>query len=252
MKIRAAIIDDEPFARERVRRMLAADAEIEIVGEAGDGAEAVRLIKEKSPALIFLDVQMPGGDGFDVLAQLAPAETPVVIFLTAFDRYAVKAFEAAALDYLLKPFDEERFQKAVARAKAQLQNAPEEKIETEESSAVFRSDDGFLERVLVKKGGRVYFFNTDEIERIEAYGNYVRLHLEKATHLLRETISSLETKLDPKKFVRVHRSEIVNLARIRETETLFGGRTEITLAGGAKIVTSRRYNDKLAKLLKRT
>lgn len=246
-KIRAAIIDDEPFARERVRRMLADDEQIEIVGEAGDGIEAVSLIKEKSPALVFLDVQMPGKDGFEVLAQFAPEEMPVVIFLTAFDRYAVKAFEAAALDYLLKRFDEERLRKAVDRAKTQMQNQNET-----EQSVLFKTGDGFLERVLVKKGGRVFFFKTDEIEWIEAYGNYVRLHFEEATHLLRETISSLEAQFDSNKFVRVHRSGLVNVERIRETESLFGGRAKIILGSGAEIIVSRRCNRKLAKLFEKS
>jgi two-component system LytT family response regulator len=251
MKIRAAIIDDEPFARERVRRLLARDAEIEIVGEAGDGIEAVRLIKEKAPALVFLDVQMPGRDGLEVLAALAPEETPVVIFLTAFDRYAVKAFEAAALDYLLKPFDEDRLEKAVARAKSQLQKTDAAPPDETETSEIFHSAEGCLERVLVKKGGRVYFFKTDEIEWIEAYGNYVRLHFEAATHLLRETISAMETRLDPEKFVRVHRSVLVNRERIREIETLFGGRARIVLESGAELVASRRFNRNLSKILGR-
>ncbi|HEX8246737.1 MAG TPA: LytTR family DNA-binding domain-containing protein [Pyrinomonadaceae bacterium] len=251
-KIRAAIIDDEPFARERVRRLLADDAEMEIVGEAGDGIEAVSLIKEKLPALVFLDVQMPGKDGFEVLAELAPEETPVVVFLTAFDRYAVKAFEAAALDYLLKPFDEERLKKAVARAKAQIQTAAAEQNQTEETGEFFKAGTGYLERVLVKKGGRVYFFKTGEIEWIEAYGNYVRLHFEKATYLLRETISSLELQLDPSKFARVHRSGSVNLERIREMQAVFGGRAKIILASGAEIIASRRYYRKLSKLFEKS
>ena len=251
-KIRAAIIDDEPFARERVRRLLAGDAEIEIVGEAGDGIEAVKMIREKSPALIFLDVQMPGKDGFEVLAELAPEETPVVIFLTAFDRYAVKAFETAALDYLLKPFDEERLEKAVVRAKAILLQPITTPPSQPEAGEVPPSDGEYLERVLVKKGGRVYFFKTGEIEWIEAYGNYVRLHFEAATYLLRETISGLETRLDPQKFVRVHRSGLVNVERIREIETLFGGRARITLQGGAELETSRRFNRKLQETLEKT
>jgi two-component system LytT family response regulator len=248
-KIRAAIIDDEPFARERVRRLLSDDAEIEIVGEAGDGLEAVRLIKEKSPALVFLDVQMPGKDGFEVLGELSPEDMPVVIFLTAFDRYAVKAFETAALDYLLKPFDEERLKKAVARAKGQLRKSSSaDEPEQPETGEFFQSDDGYLDRVLVKKGGRVFFFKTDEIEWIEAYGNYVRLHFESATHLLRETISGLENRLDPQKFVRVHRSGLVNVESIREIEALFGARAKITLTSGAQLVASRRFNRNLAKL----
>ena len=247
-KIRAVIIDDEPFARERVRRLLADDAEIEIVCEAGDGIEAVKVIKEKSPDLIFLDVQMPGKDGFEVLASLGAEETPVVIFLTAYDRYAVKAFEAAALDYLLKPFDEERLEKAVARAKTALQkpSAESDQIETGEMLA---SEGEYLDRVLVKKGGRVFFFKTDEIEWVEAYGNYVRLHFENATYLLRETLSGLETRLDPQKFVRVHRSGLVNVELIREIETLSGGRARIILKSGAELETSRRLNRQLSRML---
>ncbi|HEY8562193.1 MAG TPA: response regulator [Pyrinomonadaceae bacterium] len=244
-KIRTLIIDDEPFSRERVRRLLTGDAEIEILGEAGDGIEAVRLIKDKSPALVFLDVQMPGRDGFEVLAELAPEETPVVIFLTAYDRYAVKAFETAALDYLLKPFDEERFEKAVARAKSILLKPSASAAGQPGESEILPPDGEYLGRVLVKKSGRVYFFNADEIEWVEAYGNYVRLHFETATYLLRETISGLETRLDPQKFVRVHRSGLVNVARIREIETLFGGRARLTLQSGAELETSRRFNRKL-------
>lgn len=253
-KITAAIVDDEPFARERVRRLLSGDERIEIVGEAGDGLEAVRLIEEKAPALLFLDVQMPGRDGFEVLAEIDPARMPIVIFLTAFDRYAVKAFEAAALDYLLKPFDEERFRKSVARAVAHLERAGEESAvpengETGETSELFRSETGFLERVLVKKGGRVYFLKTAEIEWIEAYGNYVRLHFDNQTHLLRDTISRLETELDPQKFARVHRSVLVNLERIAEIESVGGGRAVIRLRSGAKIAVSRRFNRQLARRL---
>jgi len=249
-KIRAAIIDDEPFARERVRRLLADDPEIEIVGEAGDGLEAVKIIREEAPALVFLDVQMPGKDGFEVLSSLTPEETPVVIFLTAFDRYAVKAFETAALDYLLKPFDEERFEKAVARAKSHLRkDAAAPTPDEPEAGGMFQSEEGFLERVMVKKGGRVFFFKTSEIEWIEAYGNYVRLHFEAATHLLRETISAMETRLDAQKFVRVHRSGLVNVERIREIEPLFGGRAEIILESGAKLVASRRFYRNLTKMI---
>jgi two-component system LytT family response regulator len=245
-KIRAAIIDDEPFARERVLRMLADEAEIEVVGQAGDGIEAVSMIKAIRPELIFLDVQMPCKDGFEVLAELAPEETPVVIFLTAFDRFAVKAFETAALDYLLKPFDEERLQKALGRAKTQLQNQSEPV-----AGQIFKGGQGRLERVMIKKGGRVFFFKTDEIEWIEANGNYVRLHFENSTHLLRDTMASHETDLDPQKFLRVHRSGLINLERIREMAPLFGGRAKIILAGGAEITASRRYYRKLTNLLEK-
>lgn len=257
-KICAAIVDDEPFARERVRRMLAEDEEIEIVGEAGDGAEAVRLIREKSPDLVFLDVQMPGAGGFDALTELTPEETPIIIFITAYDSYAVRAFEAAALDYILKPFDEERLKKAVDRAKAQLQQqraAESNQTKDEQSETAigeaFSLADGYLKRVLVKKGGRVFFFKTDEIEWIEAYGNYVRLHFQDGTYLLRETITNLEIKLDPKKFGRIHRSGLVNLTRIREMQSIFGGRAKLVLANGTQLTVSRRSYQKLSKFFHR-
>lgn len=259
-RIRAVIVDDEPFARERVRRLLAEDGDVEIIGEAGDGAEAIEVIRVKKPDLIFLDVQMPGKNGFDALAELTEEETPIVIFLTAYDSYAVRAFESAALDYVLKPFDAERFQKAVNRAKAVLRqqvfaDSNQKIVETDagkvEAGEAFGFAGGFLERVMVKKGERVFFFKTDEIERIEAYGNYVRLHFEKATYLLRETITNLEAQLNPKKFARVHRSGLVNLDRIREMQPVFGGRAKLVLASGAHLTTSRRYNQKLSKLFDR-
>jgi two-component system LytT family response regulator len=170
---------------------------------------------------------------------------PIVIFLTA--------FEAAALDYLLKPFDEERLQKAVARTKAQIQIPPLTSPEQppEETGEFFKDGAGFLKRVLVKKGGRVYFFKTTEIEWIEAYGNYVRLHFEKTTYLLRETISSLETQLDPKKFARPP-FRLVNLERIDQLQPVFGGRAKIILASGAEIIVSRRYYRKLSKLFEKS
>lgn len=256
-KIRAAIVDDEPFARERVRRLLAQDNDVEIVGEAANGAEVVRLVREGKPNLMFLDVQMPGANGFDALAELAPEETPIVIFLTAFDSYAVRAFESAALDYILKPFDEERFRKSLNRAKTQLRRETEIAAKDGDPPApavseAFGVKDGFLERVLVKRGGRVYFFKTDEIEWIEAYGNYVRLHFENATYLLRETIINFETKLDPQKFVRVHRSGLVNLERVREMQPIFGGRAKLILASGGELTASRRYNRKLSKLFEKS
>lgn len=258
-KIRVLVVDDEPFARERVRRLLSNEPDVEIVGEAGDGASAISEIKKTKPDLLFLDVQMPGKNGFEVLENLQPEETPVVIFLTAFDQYAVRAFESAALDYLLKPFDEERFQKSVERARKQLERPAAEAAENFNSPKLeeargepFGTKDGFLERVLVKKGGRVFFFKADEIEWVEAYGNYVRLHFAAATYLLRETISNLETRLDPQKFVRVHRSGLVNLEKIRELQPVFGGRARLLLSGGAELSVSRRYNRKLSKMLERT
>src|SRR5215210_1211969 len=209
-RLRALIVDDEPFARERVRRLLAADEEIEVVGECADGFAAVRAVGEHAPDLLFLDVQMPGKDGFAVLDEIAAPHAPLVIFLTAYDQYAVRAFEACALDYLLKPFDEERFEKALARAKAQFRRA--EEAGTPEPTVALLGAQGAgrggrpapLERVVVKTGGRVFFLKTCEVDWIEAYGNYVRLHTGQTAYLLREPISSLEAQVDPARFLRIH------------------------------------------------
>lgn len=251
------IVDDEPFARERVRRLLAAEEGIEVVGQASDGFQAVAAIKEQSPDLLFLDVQMPGKDGFSVLDEIPAEQTPVVIFLTAYDTYAVRAFEAAALDYLLKPFDEERFHKAVARARVQLirlarfrngDTEDEAQLAQVAGSEASGSQAKHLERVIIKAGGRVIFRRTDEIDWIEAYGNYVRLHLGRSAYLLRETISNLEAQLDPAKFVRIHRSTLIQVDRVREMQPQLGGQYKVILMDGTSLRLSRRYRRNLPKL----
>lgn len=252
-KIRALIVDDEPFARERVRRLLKEEADVELVGEARDGFEAVAAVHALAPDLLLLDVQMPGKDGFGVLAELDAAQTPVVIFLTAYDQYAVRAFEAAALDYVLKPFDEERFKKAVGRARehvARLKGARDgnaHQARDDEASAGAAPGDQtpYLERLLIRAGGRVLFRRAEEIDWIEAEGNYVRLHVGGAAYLLRETISNLEARLDPARFARIHRSALVQLARIREIKAQPNGQSEVTLADGARLTLSRRYRRRL-------
>jgi two-component system LytT family response regulator len=247
-KIRALIVDDEPFARERVRRLVASEADIEVVGESKNGFEAVSAIRELAPDLLFLDVQMPGRDGFGVLEDLAPEETPVVIFLTAYDQYAVRAFEAAALDYVLKPFDEERFKKAVARARTQLARLKSEvggatatsEVQTEATESLGGAAP-YLDRIIIRSEGRVLFRRADEIDWVEAYGNYVRLHIERAAYLLRETIGNLEARLDPRKFVRIHRSTLVQIDRIREIRPLMTGQSKVVLRDGTQLTLSRRY-----------
>lgn len=258
-KIRALIVDDEPFARERVRRLLGIETDIEIVGEAGDGFQAVEMIKSARPDLLFLDVQMPGRDGFAVLENLQPEETPVVVFLTAFDQYAVRAFETAALDYILKPFDEERFAKALGRARtafAQFSSVRSHgdsrpasgEVETEASSELSNGQK-YLERIIIRLSGRVFFRRVDEIDWIEAEGNYVRLHSGKSAFLMRETIGNLEAELDPAKFARVHRSGIVQIGKIREAAKTLSGSYKLLLENGEQIVMSRRYRRRLPKSL---
>ena len=259
-KTSALIVDDEPVARARVRRLLEEEQDIEVVGESRNGVEALTHIRELAPDLLFLDVQMPGKDGFQVLEDLGAEETPVVIFLTAFDKYAVRAFEAAALDYLLKLFDEERFARAVARARAQLAQLAQLKKESdvegqpgedraEAADALGGEPTRHLERVIIRTGGRVLFRRADEIDWIEAYGNYVRLHIEKAAYLLRETISGLEERLDPQRFARIHRSTLVQVDRISEVRPLINGQWRVTLRDGTQLTMSRRYRRRLPATL---
>lgn len=251
--IRALIVDDESLARERIRDMLAADDEIEILGDCANGQEAIEAIKHHAPDLVFLDVEMPGIDGFAVLETLQPATLPVIIFVTAYDQYAVKAFEVYALDYLLKPFDRERFEKAVRRAKAHIQNEKSEHITQRILSALeeIKTKPVHLERLVIKMNGHVFFVKAEEIDWLEAEGNYVRLHAGKESYLLRDTISALETQLDPKRFVRVHRSAIVNVDRIQELQPWFHGEYRIILREGVQLTLSRSYREKLHELLGR-
>jgi len=252
--IRALIVDDESLARERIRDMLAADSELEILADCSNGQEALEAIKQHSPDLVFLDVEMPGMDGFAVLEALQPATLPVIIFVTAYDQYAVKAFEVYALDYLLKPFDKERFEKALARAKAHIRHEKSEHLTERILSALeeIKTKPVHLERMVIKMNGHVFFVKTEEIDWLEAEGNYVRLHAGKESYLLRDTISALESQLDPKRFVRVHRSAIVNVDRIQELQPWFHGEYRIILREGVQLTLSRSYREKLHELLGRS
>lgn len=251
--LRAIIVDDEPLGRTVIREMLRGDADIEIIGECANGHEAVELINRARPALLFLDVQMPEVDGFEVLsaANSVLDELPLVIFVTAYDQYAVRAFDVHAVDYLLKPFDRERFGKAVQRAKAQLKLAHNDAINErilallEEQKAKTR----YLERLVVKANGRVFFLKTGEVDWIEAAGNYVCLHVRQESYLLRETLSSLEAQLDPQKFPRIHRSQIVNVERIRELQPWSHGEYHVILHDGTQLTLSRSYRECLHELL---
>jgi len=252
--IRALIVDDEPLARERICEMLQSDPEMEVIGECASGQQAVEAIRQDSPDLVFLDVEMPGKDGFAVLEELEPERIPVVVFVTAYDQYAVRAFEVHALDYLLKPFDQERFEKTLRRAKTHLQNEKSENITERILSALeeIKARPVHLERLVIKMNGHVFFVKTEEIDWLEAEGNYVRLHAGKESYLLRDTISALESQLDPKRFVRVHRSAIVNIDRIQELQPWFHGEYRIILREGVQLTLSRSYREKLHDLLGRS
>jgi two-component system LytT family response regulator len=251
VKIRTLIVDDEPLARQRLRALLDGDPDIEVVGECGDGKQAVAEVRRLRPDLLFVDVQMPVLDGFGVLEALAGGAMPVVIFVTAHDRYALKAFEVHALDYLLKPFDRARFAAALARAKTQVQQGlagalDERLLDLLQSLPNHRR---VPERLIVKSGGRVTFVPSADIDWVEAAGNYVRLHVGREDHLLRESMSGLEEKLDPKRFVRIHRSTIVNVERIRELQPVFHGDYVIVLKDGTELPLSRGYRDNLESAL---
>jgi two-component system LytT family response regulator len=250
--IRTLIVDDESLARERIREMLEADPQIEAVGDCANGKEAIEAIAKLKPDLIFLDVEMPGIDGFEVLESLDPASMPVVIFVTAYDQYAVRAFEIYALDYLLKPFDRERFEKSVTRAKEQLLRTSDTMSERILSALEqIKTRPVHLERLVIKMNGHVFFIKAEEIDWLEAEGNYVRLHAGKESYLLRDTITALEAQLDPKQFLRVHRSAIVNVDRIQELQPWFHGEYRIIMGEGVQLTLSRSYREKLHELLGR-
>jgi len=244
------IVDDEPLAREKLQSLLTRDADIEVIGECADGREALSAIQSLSPELVFLDVQMPELDGFGVLAALDPNTLPTIIFVTAYDHYAIKAFDVSALDYLLKPFDRERFEKALGRAKKYLKGPQSGDISTRLLALLENlQHKNYLERLVIKSGGRVFFIKTEEIDHIEAAGKYVRVHLGSEAHLLRETMGALEEQLNPKKFLRIHRSTIVNIDRIKELQPWFNGDYVAILQDGTRLTVSRSYREKLHQLL---
>lgn len=267
MIIRALIVDDEPLARRGIRVRLERTAGIEIAGECEEGDEAVVAIRDLRPDLVFLDVQMPGLDGFGVVEAVAPEKMPVTIFVTAYDEHALRAFDACALDYLLKPIDDERFARAVTRARRQIEQAQASELGRRLARVVAEfgavpgaasTSDGDrkdpvgaipVSRFIVSSGGRLTLVPADEIDWVEAAGNYVSLHVGKATHLLRETMADLEKKLEPDRFVRIHRSTIVNIERVRTLEPYFNREFIVTLHDGTKLKLSRNYRDRLDALL---
>jgi two-component system, LytTR family, response regulator len=250
-KVRVLIVDDEPIAREGVRVQLLKDSNVDIVAECGNGLDAIAAIQEFSPNVVFLDVQMPGMSGFEVLEAVGLANMPAVVFVTAYDKYALQAFDVNAVDYLLKPFDAERFQRAFQRALRSLQKQSVEAINQRLQKLLesLHPNRKYLDRLVVKSGGRIFFLQASEIDWIEAADNYVSLHLGNETHLIRETLGGLEARLNPDEFVRIRHSQIVNVKRIKELHPLFKGEFEIVLHSGAKLTSSRRYRQRLSMLL---
>jgi two-component system LytT family response regulator len=250
-KIRTLIVDDEPLAREGIRMLVERDAEIAVIGECANGQQAISAITEKMPDLLFLDIQMPEISGFEVLEAIGAQALPCVIFVTAYDKYALRAFEVHALDYLLKPFTGERFQSALERAKAQIKSREGEQLNQKLVRLLedIRKDKTYLERLVVKSAGRIFFLNVEEIDWIEAAENYVRLHTGRESHLIHGTMNKLASRLDPAQFLRIHRSTIINVKRIKELQPMFHGEYVVTLRDGTQLNSGRSYRQKLQNLL---
>ena len=250
--IRTLIVDDEPLARDRVRALMADQPDFEVIGEAADGDAAVRAILATQPDLVFLDVHMPKLTGFDVINEVGPDRMPAVVFVTAYDQHAIRAFDVNAIDYLLKPFDRERFEGTITRVKKQVDAEQSGALKTQLMQLVRDlkpAGAASPERLVVKSNGRLFFLRTDEIDWIEAAGNYVKLHVGKKAHLHRETMNAIEARLDQRMFFRIHRSRIVNMERVKELHPWFNGDYAVILRDGTKLMLSRGYREKLQERL---
>ena len=261
-RIRVVIVDDEPTARRGVRLLLERDPEVEVVGEASTGAEAAELIRRAQPDLAFLDVQMPGASGFEALERIDPGAAPVVVFVTAYDEHALRAFEVNAVDYLLKPYDDARFGAALQRAKQAVRRRSSDHVharltqlleylqQNNAASATALAGETATDRILVKSSGEIFFLKAEEIDWIEADGDYMKFHGGGRTHLMRETMARLEARLDPRRFIRIHRSTIVNIDRLRKLSPSFAGEYAVVLHDGTKLKLSRGYHERIDTLLK--
>lgn len=250
--IRALIVDDEPLPRERIRSLLAEHRDVEVIGECRDGQEALQAMESERPDLIFLDIQMPELDGFEVLKAIAPEHLPAIIFVTAFDEYAVRAFEVNVMDYLLKPINPARFEKAVRRALDRLAQPNTHEADRKLLDFVerLRAEQGYTSRFVVRSGAKLSFVRASDVDWIDVADNYVRLHVAGREHLVRGTLTSVEMQLSPEAFLRVHRSIIISLDRVESVEPYSHGEYLVTMKDGAKLTTSRSYSERLRKLLR--
>jgi two-component system LytT family response regulator len=250
--IRTLIVDDEPLARERIRTLLAEHSSIEVIAECATGREALTAMVEKRPDLVFLDVQMPEMDGFEVLESVERADWPIVIFVTAYDQYALRAFDVHALDYLLKPFDRTRFDRAVRRAESELRDRRSSTTTDARLAALIEQlklDRQRPRRLVVKSGGRIFFVKFAEIDWVEAAGNYVKLHVGPSEHLVRDTMKNVAERLEGLRFVRIHRSILVNPDRICELRQAADGGWEVVLADGTRLSAGRDADSRLKQVL---
>ena len=277
MPMRVLIVDDEPIARRRISRLLKLEDDVEVVSEVGSGTDAVAAIREQRPDLVFLDVQMPDLDGFGVVSALGePEQMPAIVFVTAYNEYAVKAFDVNAVDYVLKPFDGERFRSAFQRARSTLEQKNsaeagrrikallEEVLGEQRAQALAAGGTAngatlaptvprarYLDRLMVKHDGRVFFVKVSDVDWFEASGNYVRVHVGRVSHLIRETMHGIEAQLDPNLFARIHRAVIVNMDRIRELQPWFAGDYIVILRDGRQLKLSRTYREALQSRMHR-
>ncbi|MEP7326164.1 MAG: LytTR family DNA-binding domain-containing protein [Gemmatimonadota bacterium] len=251
MTLRAVIVDDEPLARERIRTLLGGYPEWAVAAECGDGLGAVAAIDREQPDLVFLDIQMPELDGFEVLEALGVETAPAIIFVTAFDEFALRAFEVSAVDYLLKPIDSARFELALSRARERLarqSRVPD--LQLEQLMEFWQARQGLATRFVVREGGKISFVRVQDVDWIDAAGNYVRLHAAGRQHLVRDTMKAVEARLDPAIFVRVHRSAIVNIDRVTALEPYFHGEYVVIMRDGSRLTSSRSHSERLRALLK--
>jgi two-component system LytT family response regulator len=251
VRIKALIVDDEPLARDRIRELLKDHAEVEIIDEARNGQEAIASVTNHNPDLVFLDVQMPDLDGFDVLQNLNPEQLPLIIFVTAYDEHALRAFDVHAVDYLTKPFDRKRFAEAIDQAKVVMKGAKEpDTARILSMLQELRAGSRYLERFAIKNGETVFFVRAGDVDAFEAQGNYVRLSLANSSHLIRDTLNNIESQINPRMFVRIHRRTIVNIDRIKEVQTWARGEYRVVLLTGAHYTLSRSYRQHFEKFIK--
>lgn len=248
--IRAIVVDDEPLAREKVQLFAQSVPELEIVDVCANGHEALTSLNKNKPDLLFLDIQMPELSGFDVLEKIKDDPLPGIIFITAYDEFALRAFEFHALDYLLKPFDRERFESAVDHAVKVISSNGGNEVTTRQIKSLLDSikrDTQPLERIIVKTNGRIIFLKVNEVDWMEAAGNYIKLHVGNESHLVRETMNNIEKQLHPEKFVRIHRSTIINIERLKELQPWFNGEYKVILTTNTQVMMSRGYRENFNK-----
>lgn len=248
----AAIVDDEPLARERIRTLLAQDPEVSILHECATGALAIECVKRKAPDILFLDIQMPEVDGFGVLRGVAPVRISAIVFVTAYDQYALQAFDYLALDYLLKPFHKARFFKTLARAKRQAEAALGDQLRDQIGSLLSHMGRTHLERLAIREASRITFVSVSDIRFLEAQGNYVKVHTGDGGHLVRRSLTALAAALDPSRFLRIHRSTVVNLDFVRELRPMFHGEYLVALKDGTELPTGRGFRETLRRFLPET